>query len=44
MMTQNNYISVDECINTGMKVIVYNGHLDLIVDTPGECIELHCHD
>jgi len=27
---------VDELIKTGMKVIVYNGQLDLIVDTPGQ--------
>lgn len=28
--------TVDELIKTGMKVIVYNGQLDLIVDTPGQ--------
>lgn len=27
---------VDQLIETGMKVVVYNGHLDLIVDTPGQ--------
>lgn len=27
---------VDELIKTGMKVVVYNGQLDLIVDTPGQ--------
>nr|CAB3265902.1 retinoid-inducible serine carboxypeptidase [Phallusia mammillata] len=28
--------TVDKLIATGMKVVVYNGHLDLIVDTPGQ--------
>ncbi|CAK8685292.1 unnamed protein product [Clavelina lepadiformis] len=28
--------TVDQLINTGMKVLVYNGQLDLIVDTPGQ--------
>ena len=27
---------VDELVETGIKVLVYNGHLDLIVDTPGQ--------
>jgi len=29
---------VDQLIETGMKVVVYNGHLDLIVDTPGKLV------
>uniref|UniRef100_H2Z5T3 Retinoid-inducible serine carboxypeptidase n=1 Tax=Ciona savignyi TaxID=51511 RepID=H2Z5T3_CIOSA len=29
-------LTVDQLIDTGMKVVVYNGQLDLIVDTPGQ--------
>nr|XP_002130982.1 retinoid-inducible serine carboxypeptidase [Ciona intestinalis] len=28
--------TVDQLVDTGMKVVVYNGQLDLIVDTPGQ--------
>jgi len=33
---KDNVDTVDQLIESGMKVVVYNGHLDLIVDTPGQ--------
>lgn len=33
------FFSVETLLNTtSMKVVVYNGQLDLIVCTPGECL------